>query len=269
MQNFQGKSKDLLNFTRGAGPHTNSTYSIDDFNKNLITAKFYIKLDLDPNLIMSKFNISADQINHLMKSLIEQLKEYRDSNTIGLFNCTAGVMTNFITMSPRISLIPEFDLSDRTEKFTIDDAHQLVGKFVSNGLDQFIIPYEFNDLTVLVRSLPQFEIDIPTVKFSTWPVDTTIQNFINQNELRERSKKLKDIHNKINCNHLVLLNSQSIENGVLNLLKIKNLESIDPGGELSGTVPWLKIINEHIKDKNIAAAQTKLFKNGLKEFARC
>ena len=59
-------------------------------------------------------------------------------------------------------------------------------------------------------------------------------------------------------------NSENIS-GFLNILKIKELSSIEFSGKVPNTVDT--IINKHLKDKNIIACQEELFQNNLDEYA--
>lgn len=268
MPESQGKIKQLAPHLIEARSYTDSMYAMDNAKIDFIAAKMYIKLDLTSNIVISKLNADYQELNVIVKSLIEHLKDYSDSNTVGMFNCTAGIITNFATMSPQISIIPEFDISKQTEKFTLDNVNDLISNFISACLNEFVIPYDLDDATVVLRGLPTFEVDIPTIKFSPFHINVPIEQYINESANRQNSMNLTNIHEKINCKTLQLLDSTSIKSGVLNLLKIPSLKSLHTSANTSKTLPWFDIISEHLDDKNINAAQTKLFKSGLKEYAR-
>lgn len=60
----------------------------------------------------------------------------------------------------------------------------------------------------------------------------------------------------------------NLSSGLLGLLRIPTLKEITADVGSNELLAVVGILNKHLKDKNIGAAQTELFKNGLKEYAK-
>lgn len=77
----------------------------------------------------------------------------------------------------------------------------------------------------------------------------------------------------INVNHLEINNVENLAGGLLGILKIKELNTlalqVSKKTNLTKINQISKIISAHLKgDRNIAACQTELMKNGFKEYAK-
>lgn len=108
----------------------------------------------------------------------------------------------------------------------------------------------------------------------------------------DKFKSLKNIQQLINCEKLIIKRYEYIENGVLDLLKIKRLVKVScfATSDLShfdlcylppicdglrkeeeGQDAWGSIINDQLlsNEINIGKCQIEMFKSGLKKYARC
>jgi len=77
------------------------------------------------------------------------------------------------------------------------------------------------------------------------------------------SKVIKVIDGKL------IMRDVKIEGAILGLLRIKGLQSISSNASYSGDLSQaLKIVEKHLEDKDVYAAQEEMFEAGLEKFAR-
>lgn len=82
-------------------------------------------------------------------------------------------------------------------------------------------------------------------------------------------ENLSKISTFLECQEFIVYGSYTVKSAVLDILRIKGLEIFNfHDDDVENGREWQPIIKKHAADHNVSAAQTELFKNGLKKYAK-
>ena len=79
---------------------------------------------------------------------------------------------------------------------------------------------------------------------------------------------LHNIHKRVDCKQLTILDAGDVKSCVLGLLRIKRLEKLELV-ETGDNIDWVKIINRYLdSDRDVIECQEELLDNDLEDYAR-